>query len=156
YQGEIQHTGAPAELRARLRAKRLELSTPNLGEAERLLSKVSGPDKEIIDVQRFGDRLDLLAHDPEEGQRILKERMSEAGLSVDEIRSDEPTLENTFVATWRGRGKEAPKPRFPGRHDQKDLRGQVAIGASGLTMQFGSFTAVNNVSVQVRYGEIYG
>src|SRR5215470_12615450 len=61
YQGEIQHTGAPAELRARLRAKRLELSTPNLGEAERLLSKVSGPDKEIIDVQRFGDRLDLLA-----------------------------------------------------------------------------------------------
>jgi len=32
----------------------------------------------------------------------------------------------------------------------------VGVGATGLTKQFGSFTAVHNVSLQVKYGEIYG
>jgi ABC-2 type transport system ATP-binding protein len=45
---------------------------------------------------------------------------------------------------------------FPGRHDHRDLRGQVAIGAEGLTMRFGDFTAVKDVGLEVRYGEIYG
>ena len=33
-----------------------------LGEAERILTAVSGPGEKLIDVQRFGDRLDILAH----------------------------------------------------------------------------------------------
>src|SRR6202012_1677231 len=45
---------------------------------------------------------------------------------------------------------------FPGRRDHGKLRGQVAIGAENLVKQFGAFTAVKNVSVQVKYGEIYG
>ena len=45
---------------------------------------------------------------------------------------------------------------FPGRRDHRELRGQIAIGATNLTKQFGAFTAVKNVTPQVRYGEIYG
>jgi ABC-2 type transport system ATP-binding protein len=45
---------------------------------------------------------------------------------------------------------------FPGRHNHTSLRGQVAIGAQHLTKQFGEFTAVNDVNVEVKYGEIYG
>jgi ABC-2 type transport system ATP-binding protein len=45
---------------------------------------------------------------------------------------------------------------FPGRHDHARLRGQVAIEANNLTMQFGGFTAVHDLSVEVHYGEIYG
>jgi ABC-2 type transport system ATP-binding protein len=36
------------------------------------------------------------------------------------------------------------------------LRGQTAIGANNLTKQFGAFTAVKNVTLEIRYGEIYG
>ena len=36
------------------------------------------------------------------------------------------------------------------------MRGQVAIGATKLTKQFGSFTAVQRRSLEVHYGEIYG
>src|SRR5580693_7356387 len=68
HQGEIHDMGTPGELRERLGAQRLELRTPNLGEAERTLSAIAGPDKEIIDVQRFGDRLDMLAHKPDEAR----------------------------------------------------------------------------------------
>ncbi len=154
--GKIRQTGTPAELRNTLRAKRLELHVSNLGQAERVLSEVSGPEKEIIDVQRFGDRLDLLAREPEEAKTFLQEKMAAAEIRVDEIRIDEPVLENVFVATLRGLGHEVHATPFPSHHDHKNLRGQTAIGAMDLTKEFGTFAAVKNVSLQVRYGEIYG
>jgi ABC-2 type transport system ATP-binding protein len=154
--GEIRQLGAPAELRAGLRARRLELRASNLGEAERALSEIAGPDEEIVDVQRFGDRLDLLARDPEEAKLVLQKRMSDAGLPIEEIRVDEPTLENTFVATLRALGQEPHETPFPWRHDHSELRERVAIGADNLIKQFGAFTAVKGVSLQVRHGEIYG
>ena len=40
--GEIQQLGTPSELRARMDAKRLELRTANLGEAERVLAPLTG------------------------------------------------------------------------------------------------------------------
>jgi ABC-2 type transport system ATP-binding protein len=154
--GEIRQVGAPAELRSGLRAVRIELRASNLSEAERVLSEISGPGEEIVDVQRFGDRLDLIARDPDKTKRILEERIGAAGLRIEETRVDEPTLENTFVATLRGLGQEPRETPFPCRHDHSELRGQVAIGADNLTKQFGTFTAVKNVSLQVRHGEIYG
>jgi len=156
HEGEIHQVGAPAQLRASLGAKRLELRTSDLGRAEQILSEISGPDKEIIDVQRFGDRLDLLAREPGEARRTLEERMGRAGLPIEGTYVDEPTLENAFVASLRKLGQEATATPFPSRRDHSHRRGQIAIGAADLTKRFGSFTAVNNVSLQVRYGEIYG
>jgi drug efflux transport system ATP-binding protein len=156
YEGEIRQIGTPAELRASLHAKRLELWTSKLGEAERVLSEISGPDQEIVDVQRFGDRLDILAHNPEEAKQLLDRKMAAAGLQIDEFRVGDPTLENTFVATLRKLGEKVHENSFPGRHSNRNQHGQVAIGATDLTRQFGSFTAVNRVGLQIRYGEIYG
>ncbi len=102
--GEIQQLGTPAELRSRLHAKRLELRTANLGEAERVLAPLTGEQSAIIDVQRFGDRLDLLAHDPAQAQRVLDERLGAAGIAIEDLRIDNPTLENIFVATLRSLG----------------------------------------------------
>jgi ABC-2 type transport system ATP-binding protein len=159
HMGEIRQLGSPAELRAGMQAVRIELRASNLSEAERILSEISGPDKgpeEIIDVQRFGDRLDLIARDPKETERILEKRMGAAGLRIEELRADEPTLENTFVATLRSLGQEPHETPFPCRHDHSELRGQVAINADNLIKQFHAFTAVKGVSLQVRHGEIYG
>jgi ABC-2 type transport system ATP-binding protein len=154
--GEIQQMGTPAKLRESLGARRLELVTSKLGEAERVLSSISGPDESIIDIQRFGDRLDLLTRKPEAVRRTVEEKMRAAGISIDAIRVDEPTLENTFVATLRKLGHETAGAPFPARLDHERPRGRVAIGAAGLTKQFGGFTAVKSVDVEIRYGEIYG
>jgi ABC-2 type transport system ATP-binding protein len=156
HKGELRQLGTPAELRRSLGAKRLEVHTEALSHAERALSDIAGPDKDVVDVQRFGDRLNLLVHRPEEARRVVEQEMRAAGLPITDIRVDEPSLENVFVASLRALGEE-PKPMpFPGRHDHGHLRGQVAIGTEGLTKQFGSFTAVKNVSLEIRYGEIYG
>jgi ABC-2 type transport system ATP-binding protein len=156
HQGRIRQIGEPAELRASIQAKRLELHTSNLGRAEKVLSQISGPDREIVDVQRFGDRLDLIAHDPSQARRALEKAMYSAGLPIEDIRTDEPTLENTFVAKLRALGEEVQDIPFPARRDRRHLSGQIAIGANNLTKQFGAFTAVNHIALNVKYGEIYG
>ena len=156
HEGTIQEMGTPAELRAGLDAKRLELRTDKLAEAERVLSQSTGAKQEIIDVQRFGDRLDLLVHHPDAAKRIVDEKLKSAGLAIGEVREDEPTLENVFVAKLRSLGQVVDETPFPAHHSHQDLRGQVAIGATNITQQFGNFTAVKNLSLQVQYGEIYG
>lgn len=156
HKGEVRQIGTPGELRNGLGAKRLEVWVDKLGEAERVMLANSGPKKDVMDVQRFGDRLDLLARDPEKARRLLDQKMQEASLRVTDVRIDEPTLENVFVAGLRSLGEEAKHIPFPGEHDHSDVRGQVAIGAEDLTKHFGAFTAVNGIGLQVHYGEIYG
>jgi ABC-2 type transport system ATP-binding protein len=156
HKGEIRQIGTPAELRESLGAKRLEVRVDNLSEADRVLSDASGPHQEIMDVERFGDRLDVLAHEPDKARRIVEEISRKAGLVIRDIRVDEPTLENVFVASLRALGEDSKQPPFPARHDHSNLRGQIAIGADHLTKEFGAFTAVKNVTLKIPYGEIYG
>jgi ABC-2 type transport system ATP-binding protein len=156
HTGELRQLGTPAQLRRSLGARRLEVHTEDLSTAERVLSHVADPDKDIVDVQRFGDHLDVLTGHPEKARRLVEQEMRGAGSRVTEVRVDDPSLENVFVASLRGLGQEPAQVPFPGRHHHGDLRGQVAIGADGLTKQFGSFTAVQDVSLQIRYGEVYG
>ena len=156
HEGKIQLLGPPDDLRKTLNAKRLELTTPDVKEAEKLFSDNSQPDGEILDVQRFGDRLDLLAREPDKAKRHVEEELHKAQIPFDEIRVDEPTLENIFVATLRDLGQEPHAIPFPRRHDHSHLRGQTAIGAKNLVKEFGSFIAVNDVSLEIKYGEVYG
>jgi ABC-2 type transport system ATP-binding protein len=156
HTGELRQLGTPSELRHGLGVKRLEVHTERLRDAERVLSRIAGPDKDLVDVQRFGDRLDVLGRRPDEAQRVVSREMTAAGFRVTDIRVDEPSLENVFVASLRALGQAPRQTPFPGRHDHAEMRGQIAIGAEGLTKRFGSFTAVSDVSLQIRHGEIYG
>jgi ABC-2 type transport system ATP-binding protein len=172
--GEIHQTGTPAELRASLNMKRLEVRTDNLGRAEEmLLAEKETPHREteelsaregssqnqIADVQRFGDRLDVMVSNVDRGRKAIQQRLfsrPNQGIHLQEIRVADPTLENIFVATLRSLGHEMHAPAYPGRHPHGDLRGEMAIHAQHLTKRFGNFTAVKGINIQVKYGEIYG
>jgi ABC-2 type transport system ATP-binding protein len=156
HKGEFRQLGTPTELRRSLGTKRLEVHAEPLSDAERVLSQLASPDGDIVDVQRFGDRLDLLARRPEDGRSLAERAMRAAGVRVSDVRVDEPSLENVFVASLRALGEEPEQRSFPRGRAPADVHGQVALDAQGLTKQFGSFTAVRNVSLQIRYGEIYG
>ena len=152
--GLLHQSGTPVELRESLGMRRLEVHTSNLSEAEDTLTVAA--DGVIADVQRFGDRLDVIVKDPEAGRALVESTLAKAGIAVRDIRVADPMLENTFVARLRAMGQEMHAPPFPGRHAHRDLVGQVAIGAENLTKRFGSFTAVHNVNLNVHYGEVYG
>src|SRR5215216_4309003 len=78
HEGQIQLVGPPDQLRKTQQAKRLELTTADIQKAEKLLTGITGPERNILDVQRFGDRLDLLVREPDKAQQIVEQELDEA------------------------------------------------------------------------------
>jgi ABC-2 type transport system ATP-binding protein len=153
HEGRIHQTGTPRELRHSLGLKRLLVRTPELSRAEDLLHTTPG----ITDAQRFGDRLDVMVEDASVGEKLTGDTLRKAGIEVQDIKVAWPTLENTFVALLRQSGQGIGTPPFPLKREFEERRsGAIAIGARNLSKRFGDFDAVKNVTLEVRYGEIYG
>lgn len=156
YDGVIHQTGTPAEIREQLGLQRLEMKTAalgQLGQAEEILCDVPA----INDVQRFGDRLDLMVADVQAGETATREALAKAGIPATEIKAGAPTLENSFVAKLRELGGELKVSPFPRRRQFRSRpEGAIAINAENLSKRFGSFNAVKNINIEVKYGEIYG
>src|SRR5262249_54426189 len=139
--------------RRSLGLKRLIVRASELSRAEDLLHTTPG----IEDAQRFGDHLDVMVQDSVAGEKLTRDTLSSAGIEVQEIRVAWPTLENAFVSIVREGQPDSKTLPFPlkGRFAERES-GAVAIGARNLSKRFGDFDAVKNVSLEVRYGEIYG
>lgn len=153
HDGLIYQTGTPAEIRSRLGLDRLQVRAADLGRAEEILNNKSS----VNDVQRFGDRLDVMVPDATAGERITRETLAAAGIPVTEIRPFEPTLENAFVATLRQLIGDVKTPRFPERRQFRQRpKDAIAIGARSLFKRFGKFNAVKDINLEIKYGEIYG
>jgi ABC-2 type transport system ATP-binding protein len=153
YDGQIHQTGTPRELRQSLGLQRLVVRADGLSQALDVLQQTPG----IDDVQRFGDRLDVMVKDATAGEKLTREALGKAAIEVHQVTVAPPTLENTFVALLRKGRQETHTAPFPLTRQSEERRsGTVAIGARNLSKRFGEFDAVKNVSLEVRYGEIYG
>ena len=153
FDGKIHQVGSPDEIRRKLGLERLEVRTSDLGLTEEVLAATPG----IGDVQRFGDRLDVMVRDRVTGEKLVRAALAKGGVNSLEIRSGAPTLENSFVAILRALGGKTKTREFPRRRQFKQRSpDDIAIGARNLYKTFGKFTAVNGVNIEVKYGEIYG
>src|ERR1051326_1382386 len=153
YDGLIHQIGTPRELRQSLGLHRLVVRADGLSRALDILQQTPG----IDDVQRFGDRLDVMVEDSAAGGKLTRETLLKANIEVEQIIVAPPTLENTFVAILRKDRRDTRPAPFPLTRQFEERRsGATAIGARNLSKRFGQFDAVKNLSLQVRYGEIYG
>jgi ABC-2 type transport system ATP-binding protein len=149
--GKIYDIDTPARFRSKMGITRLEVKVEPLAPAEDILAK----SPEAQDVQRFGDRLDVMAARPDAAESDLR-RLAEAnGLKVTEIVRSQPTLENAFVGQLRKMRGTHIVPPFP-KPSPPVKRKDVVIGAKDLNKRFGSFQAVKNFQLEVRNGDIYG
>jgi ABC-2 type transport system ATP-binding protein len=149
--GKIYDIDTPAQFRSKMGVTRLEVKVEPLATAEPVLAQ----SPLAADVQRFGDRLDVMAKDPDATEADLRQRAEQNGLKVTEVRRSLPTLENAFVGVLRRmRGTQEaahfPKPSPPVQ------RKDIVIGAKDLNKIFGTFQAVKNFQLEIRNGEIYG
>ena len=153
HQGRIHRAGTPAELRESLGLQRLEVRAPDLRAVAAALAGREG----IADVQRFGDRLDVMVADVAAGERTVRAALG-PGVAPDSVRAAPPTLENTFVAALRGLegGNETRTPDLPGHRPDQDNGAAAAIGARGLRKVYGDFVAVRGIDLEIRHGEVYG
>jgi ABC-2 type transport system ATP-binding protein len=150
-QGKIYDIDTPARFRSKMGVTRLEVKVAPLAGAEDVLVK----SPEAQDVQRFGDRLDVMAARPDAAETDLRQRAEANGFKVTEIVRSQPTLENAFVGQLRKMRGAHVIPGFP-KPSPPLNRKEVVIGAKDLNKRFGSFQAVKNFQLEVRNGDIYG
>src|SRR5262249_28712944 len=74
--GKIYDIDSPAHFRSKMGVTRLEVKVEPLAKAEEILA--ASP--EAQDVQRFGDRLDVMARDPDAAESDLGQRAESSGL----------------------------------------------------------------------------
>jgi ABC-2 type transport system ATP-binding protein len=149
--GKIYDIDTPARFRSKMGITRLEVKVEPLAKAEDVLAK----SPEAKDVQRFGDRLDVMAANPDAAESDLRKLAEANGLQVTEILRSQPTLENAFVGQLRKMRGAHTVPSFPQPSPPLN-RKDVVIGAKDLNKRFGSFQAVKNFQLEVRNGDIYG
>jgi ABC-2 type transport system ATP-binding protein len=150
-QGKIYDIDTPANFRSKMGLTRLEVKVEPLAKAEDILAK----SPETQDVQRFGDRLDVMAANPEAAEADLRRRAEENGLQVTGITRSQPTLENAFVGQLRKMRGVHPLPPFPVPSPPL-TRKEIVIGAKDLNRTFGTFRAVKDFQLEIRNGDIYG
>ncbi|MBR8832929.1 MAG: ABC transporter ATP-binding protein [Stigonema ocellatum SAG 48.90 = DSM 106950] len=133
YGGQIQEIDTPESLRTNLGLHRLEVRTPNLEMTEQVLSHTAQTN--IVDVQTFGDRLDVLVKDIAAGETQVRELLQQHQLPSPSIERGEPTLENVFVTRLRQQGLTSqflPFPRYRGgRGGGEGGRGGEGEGGNG-------------------------
>jgi ABC-2 type transport system ATP-binding protein len=162
HEGEIQQVGTLTQLRNSLGLKRLEVRTSDLETAERILIRngdntFSQPTANLVDVQTFGDRLDVLVENADRAAIEIKNIFNQQRLDLKDIQVTDPTLENVFVTRLRELGDEPESIPFPHqKNGGTEKLGKVAISADSLRKDFGNFQAVKNIDLNIRYGEIYG
>lgn len=156
YEGKIQQCDTPAKVKASLGLQRLEvyLSIDKLDQAEDML-KHNTDVRSLADVQRFGDRLDVLTAEPQQTTNDIRRSLEQQQIQVQNIVTDTPTLENTFVARLREFKGESSVGKYPRISPQQKSSG-TAIGAQHLNKVFGNFHAVKDINLNIKYGEVFG
>jgi ABC-2 type transport system ATP-binding protein len=161
YNGQIQAVGTLDQMRAELGLQRLEVRTSTIPLTEAVLQPLIGQNSEIVDVQTFGDRIDVLVTTPQTAAMRVRQALAQASITIDSLDITETTLENVFVTRLRQENSEPPfipLPRLKSSPASKPSKppSEIAIGAVNLCKVFGSFQAVKGVNLGIRYGEIYG
>jgi ABC-2 type transport system ATP-binding protein len=154
--GRIAQLDTPAALRNSIHAQRLEVRVADLRRAQ-LATPTLAAIRGVLDVQRFGDHLDVLAKDSavEPVTAGVENVLNAAHLEHERIRPDSPSLENVFVASIRESTPQG-EAEFPFVKPRPTTLGDTAIAAEHLLKRFGTFVAVNDLSLDIRFGEIYG
>jgi len=157
YDGKIQQCNTPAKVKASLGVQRLEVYLPvmQLDRAEEILKHKTDLQEIVSDVQRFGDRLDVLTAQPQSTSEQIQHILEQQQIQVQNFATDTPTLENTFVARLRELKGENSASNYPQIYCIKQPSG-TAIGAQNLQKVFGNFHAVKDINLAIKYGEVFG
>ena len=147
YGGKIISIGSPAEVRGSVNVKLREFKPVAAQAAMTALDGVG------LHFTRTGDRLRLATRS--EDEQLLASVSESLGPEVSPS-DPRPSLNDIFAARIAAeRGSAGPYRRFPVK-ESVERSDAVPVEVAGVTKQFGSFTAVNDVSFSLRRGEVFG
>ena len=156
HQGQIITCDTPANLKAALEGELLEIRAHPLNHAAAILAKIPFCQKPQV----FGDTIHVMVDDAEKRRGEIKSALEQKLETVDEIQRIAPGLEDVFVNLLSGREQDAESQHKINNSADRAIKemsfDETAIEVSNLTRRFGHFTAVDQVSFNVKRGEIFG
>ncbi len=163
YDGKIHQTGTPEELQNALKMRRLEVTIVGEQETDQLWKIIKTTKfNHISDINLFGDHLELLTQDAKAAETELRNILSNTKVGIESIYDTAPNMENVFVMRLRELGIRESQP-VPFTHvhttdkaNRSSPQSEIAIQGKNLTKNFKDFHAVDNVELEIKYGEIYG
>ncbi len=97
--GELLAADSPYNIKKMMSGEILEVVCDRPRVAKRVLESVGG----ILDVQTFGDRLNISTANSEAARTAVSDAMVKAGLGITAMRVISPSLENVFISLMTGR-----------------------------------------------------
>jgi ABC-2 type transport system ATP-binding protein len=94
YQGDLLIADTPSAVKARIGGTILELRMENHQKGVKVLEGV----KTLRSLVLSGDKIHALVDDPEEGERMIRGRIREAGMEILDLTVVRPSLEDAFVS----------------------------------------------------------
>ena len=164
YRGRVLLEGSPGEVRERAEGSAVSLST------DEPLAALDRLQDDFGRVEAYGERLRVFVPDADadEARDAVRSSLGDAADRIRELDATEGNLEDVFVTLLQREREESeeepgrrstPEVAFSGeRHRDEAAQDddRVAVRARGLVKEFGDFRAVDDVSLDVSSGEIFG
>ena len=147
HEGRVLAAGSPDDLKARIRGTVFEVETDEPAAVEARLTA----DARVRSVVRLPRKIRFELDPEQSGSRAsLPEGLEEA-------RAAAPQLEDLFAAAAPAGGSKsfAPHIRASGA-PRPNVTAATTVLARGVTCRFGQFIAVNDASLELRAGEVFG
>ena len=147
--GRLLGAGSPSDFTDRLRDRTFLLDVP--AERKRAVQRSAEAHPAVIDALIQGSSVRIVLREgaaPPDAAAL-------AGAGEAKLRPVRPRFEDAFVSLLQGGSTHRAPPLLDGAVTPA-VAGGVAIEASELTRDFGSFRAVDHVSFEVKPGEIFG
>jgi ABC-2 type transport system ATP-binding protein len=162
-QGKLMAVGTPAEIKELMDGRILAIRSREARQIVSLLRKKSFTKSANL----FGDTVHLVCRvcqvcrDSKESKKQVVKLLEQNGLSYEQVKETEPSLEDVFVSLLGKNKQPTPETELaeltPSKApEQAGTKDTLAVQVEHLSRRFGDFTAVDNVAFQVKKGEIFG
>jgi ABC-2 type transport system ATP-binding protein len=148
-QGRILTVGTPADLRGRQTGPVFEVETTDPARIQAVLQD----HPEVVGVQWLADRLRFQIGASHRLPERMRQQLSGLG---GEIRQVSASLDDLFIQLTGGEKPVSVSAMPIAAAPDRPAPAAAAIRVEGLTCRFGAFTAVDDVSLEVRAGEVFG
>ena len=148
--GRVLASGTPAEIRSLVPGTVVTLlASPQIEALARLK-------RDFSQVETLGPLLHVFTEQQDQAEAVKRIEAGLGDIEAEQVQTDDPGLEDVFVALLVRGSPVKDTSSIPVRSYGRPQHDGLAIEARGLIRDFGSFRAVDQVSFQVKQGEIFG